>query len=390
MVIVISIIVSVLWIRLIKRFETSPRLTGKPSVIMYLFIVGISSTFVALHFYDFEYRVLPHLIYLSPLTYNVLCVGLCEEFGKFIVFYLAVGYTDIMKEPKDGLLQASAVALGFSVLENVLYSGYGMDNLLVRSVLCVAGHMSYAVIWGYAAGLYLFSKRAGRNEYGFSMVIGAVCTSAVFHGLYNYFLAIDLMPVSLGLTAAVIGISVFLLRYLRDRSPYKTADKDLIADAMKSNADNFQLNREAGLQAVKGGRYAEAGKYMRKASEVNRRERSTRVFIVFLELLTGQIEEFEAYRKLDRLCSKLTVYNLHRLKDRTEEVFADCPEKERLGNLLDDLIDEAGQRSVLKRRKAEFDRLAAAGAKKNGFLISDKDSIPMAYRHPEYYKEKLK
>ena len=124
MVLIISVTVSIIWLKLIKRFETSPRLTGKPSAIVCLFIAGIGSILVTLHFYDFEYSVLPYLINLSPLSYNVLCVGLCEEFGKFVVFYIAAGLTDITKEPKDGLLQASAVALSFAVIENIFYSGY--------------------------------------------------------------------------------------------------------------------------------------------------------------------------------------------------------------------------------------------------------------------------
>ena len=141
------------------------------------------------------------------------------------------------------------------------------------------------------------------------------------------------------------------------------------------------------MLAVKSGRFLDARLYLTKASKVNRREISTRVFVVFIDLLTGQIEEFEAYRKLDRLCSTLTFFNLHRIKDRASEVFAECDQKELLLNLINDLIDEARQKELLKKRRVQFDKLAAAGSSKNGFLISDKDSIPMAYRHPGYYKK---
>ena len=391
-VILISIVVSILWLMLIKRFETSSRLTGKPSVIIYLFIIGISSTFVSLHFRDFEYKVLPFIVQLSSLSYNVLCVGLCEEFAKFAVFYTAASITDITKEPKDGLLQAAAVALGFSIFENITYSGFGLGVLLLRSIQCVVGHISFAVIWGYAAGLYLFSKRAGKNEYGFGMVIGAVCTSAVFHGLYNYFFDIGFGFLSYAVVVIVVSISVYLLKYLKNRSPYQSENSTLVKDAMDSNPGNFQLNRQAGLHALKAGKYDEGLGWLKKAEAINRKELSTRVFVVFAELLTGEIDEFEAYRKVDKRCASLSAFTLHKLKDRTSEVFGSSEKTQVLLRIIDDIITAAGQREFYKRRVQQVERFIAESKYspgRGGFLISDKDSLPMAFRHPEFYKDEV-
>ncbi|MDC7227914.1 MAG: PrsW family intramembrane metalloprotease [Spirochaetales bacterium] len=389
MVLVISVTVSFFWLWFIKRFETSTRLTGKPSVIFSLFLCGIGSVFAALFLAELEELLLSHVAFLSPLTYYVFYVGLCEEFGKFLVFYLAASLTDMTKEPKDGLLQAAAVALGFAILENILYSDWGLGILLLRSVMATTGHMSFAVIWGYAAGLYLYSKRAGKNKYSFGMVIGAVCTAAVFHGLYDYFLGMDLKPISFLLDAIVLSISVYILRSLKGRSPYESGDKEAVAEAIESNSNNFHLNRLAGVQALKTRDFETAAKYFKKASTVNHREISTKVCLLFTELLTGSVEEFEAYRTLDRICSSINVSNLNRLRARIAEVFAGCPDEERLLNLIDDLIDETGYRELLKERIAQFDKYANAiagkGCADSGFLISDKNSLPMAYRHPSFY-----
>jgi tetratricopeptide (TPR) repeat protein len=291
-------------------------------------------------------------------------------------------------------VQAATVALAFAVTENVKYAGfYGIENLLRQSI---EGIMGFAVIWGCAAGLYLYSRRAGKNEYKFSMAAGAVVVAAVFHGLFNYFIYLDLSLISYSLLVLTVGITVFILRYLRKRSPYrpisftesKAALND-IGDALSLNPGNFLLNKRTGFYSIRAGSYTEALGYLKKAASVNPKVLSTRVYVILLEYHLNLIEEYIAFRELDKICGKVSVYNLIRLKEQTAQLFKDCDGQENLTAMLADMIDSIRFAQRVKNRIAEFDRAAGglSSSSNRGLMISGKDYLPMAYRHPGYYPD---
>ncbi|MBI9109353.1 MAG: PrsW family intramembrane metalloprotease [Spirochaetales bacterium] len=395
MIVLITITVSIFWLRILKKLESHGKLNDNRSVLGCMFLCGLLSIPVVHLLHEFSAFSYAHIINLSLFTYSVLFVGLFEETAKFLVFYVVARSSSFIKEPKDGLLQAASVALAFAVTENVKYAGfYGLENLLLRSVTGTMGHMAFAVIWGYAGGLYLCSRRTGKNEYSFSMVSGAVASAAVFHGFFNYFIYLDLSLISYLILVLSVGITVFILRYLRKRSPYRPlsfteskAALDDIGDALCLNPGSFLLNKRAGFHSIKAGSYTEALGYLKKASSVNHKELSTRVYVILLEYHLNLLEEYFAFRELDKVCSKVSVYNLIRLKEQAAELFEGCDGRENLTAMLDDMIDSIRFAQRVKNRIAEFDRAAGdLGSSSNrGFLIAGKDNLPMAYRHPGYY-----
>jgi len=397
MIVLITIAVSLIWLRILKRFESHDRLNDNKSVLGCMFLSGLASIPAAHLLHEFTLFFYAHIINFSLFTYSVLFVGLFEETAKFLVFYMIARSSSFIKEPKDGLLQAATVALAFAVTENVKYAGfYGIENLLRRSVISTTAHMTFAVIWGYAAGLYLYSRRIGKNEYSFSMVAGAVGLAAVFHGLFNYFIYLDLILVSYLLQLLTVGITVFILRYLKKRSPYRPLSLDEsrealgdIGDALCLNPGNFILNKRAGFHSIRAGKYTEALGYLKKASSVNPKELSSRVYVILLEYHLNLIEEYFAFRELDKVCGKVSVYNLIRLKEQATELFEDCDGRETLTSMLDDLIESIRFAQRVQSRIAEFDRAAGglSSGSNRGFMISGKDNLPMAYRHPGYYPD---
>ncbi|MCK5674103.1 MAG: PrsW family intramembrane metalloprotease, partial [Spirochaetales bacterium] len=88
---------------------------------------------------------------INPFITHFLIVGPVEEFTKFLVFIFLTGIFQSIKEPRDGILQAVSIALGFALMENFLYAlDYGIGVLLMRSILSIIGHSTYAAIWGFA------------------------------------------------------------------------------------------------------------------------------------------------------------------------------------------------------------------------------------------------
>lgn len=118
----------------------------------------------------------------------VLLAPIIEESGKFIMVRTTVYRNKNFNEPMDGIIYASAVALGFASIENGFYllravsvSRDLLPNvLLTRSLLSVPGHALFSSNWGFALGEHkFFGNRSGSVIRGFLLAV-------VLHGLFNY------------------------------------------------------------------------------------------------------------------------------------------------------------------------------------------------------------
>ena len=119
----------------------------------------------------------------------VLVAPIVEELGKFFAVKLSVYNHKEFNEPMDGIIYASAVALGFASIENGIYlfrisivSKYLLSNvILARSILSVPAHALFSSIWGYALGRAKFSKSQNKNL----IIIAGIALAIAFHSLFN-------------------------------------------------------------------------------------------------------------------------------------------------------------------------------------------------------------
>ncbi|MFC1888001.1 PrsW family intramembrane metalloprotease [Candidatus Cloacimonadota bacterium] len=118
----------------------------------------------------------------------VLIAPVIEELGKFLMVRTTVYKNKAFNEPMDGIVYASAVALGFASIENGFYllkavnvSKDLLSNvLLTRSLLSVPGHALFSSNWGIALGEHkFFGKRSGS-------VVKGLLLAILLHGLFNY------------------------------------------------------------------------------------------------------------------------------------------------------------------------------------------------------------
>jgi protease PrsW len=83
-------------------------------------------------------------------TAMFLMVGLIEE-GCKLLAALSVTKRHEFDEPIDGLIYATAAALGFATLENAFYLyQHGASLILLRGPISTLGHILFAGAWGYA------------------------------------------------------------------------------------------------------------------------------------------------------------------------------------------------------------------------------------------------
>ena len=74
-----------------------------------------------------------------------------KEFSKIILFIFFSYIYNSIKKVRDGIIQAVSIALGFALVENILYAlNYGPGFFILHSLIALIGHIALAAIWGFA------------------------------------------------------------------------------------------------------------------------------------------------------------------------------------------------------------------------------------------------
>jgi RsiW-degrading membrane proteinase PrsW (M82 family) len=154
------------------------------SLIVELFVLGILVT-VPVAFTENLFG-----LFMPELLLVVLIAPVVEELGKYFVVRRGVYYNREFNQPIDGIIYATAAALGFATLENVLYvfNSYLMSLPLaigtgmIRAILSVPGHALFSIMWGSALGIAKFSPPARREQ----IILGGLFLAMFFHGVFNF------------------------------------------------------------------------------------------------------------------------------------------------------------------------------------------------------------
>ncbi|PYZ95320.1 PrsW family intramembrane metalloprotease [Salipaludibacillus keqinensis] len=121
---------------------------------------------------------------VSSYFISFIQVSLTEEFMKWFIVLITVFYHVHFNQRYDGIVYATAVALGFASVENVLYIFVnGLDTAFFRAVFPVTSHALFGVVMGYYFGRAKFN-RTHRYHYLFL----ALFIPYLLHSLYNLIL----------------------------------------------------------------------------------------------------------------------------------------------------------------------------------------------------------
>jgi len=178
-----SILPALLWMILFYR---SDRFAPEPmKLVARTFLVGaIVGAAMA-----FSLKELPFK--MTFITAAVFIAPVSEELAKFLCVRWTVYENPEFNEPVDGMVYATAAALGFASVENILYvigswTGSGAEagvlTLAGRSVLSVPGHALFSSFWGLALGWHKIRKTP---RSAMTLVL-ALLGGMVVHGLFNY------------------------------------------------------------------------------------------------------------------------------------------------------------------------------------------------------------
>ncbi len=173
----------------------------------------------------FSLKELP--FYVSFLTLAVFIAPVTEETAKFLCVRWTVYNRSEFDEPVDGMVYATAAALGFASVENIIYvlnswaSGGAEIGVLVltgRSVISVPAHALFSSLWGLALGWH---KKRKTLKSSLLVVLGLLA-GMVLHGLFNYLTSANLFGGLLFLSLMAIswrGVFLLIRRALKPDIP---------------------------------------------------------------------------------------------------------------------------------------------------------------------------
>lgn len=137
------------------------------------------------------------------LGLSFFVVGLGEELFKLVAVYLAVARSEHFSEPMDGIIYAIATAIGFSVVENILYiSAFGLMVAPLRGTIATLAHIAFSGLAGYYLGKAQFSTKSLPH-----MALG-LATASFAHGLYDFLLITRLV------SPIILVLLIFGLQYI--------------------------------------------------------------------------------------------------------------------------------------------------------------------------------
>ncbi len=123
--------------------------------------------------------------YGYALFHSFLVAGLVEELAKVACVYWVVWRRPEFDERLDGIVYAAYAALGFAMVENVLYLWkFTHSNeefvrvYLLRALLAVPGH----AMWGGMMGYFAAKRRFDHTGPG---LLGGFFVAVLLHGMYD-------------------------------------------------------------------------------------------------------------------------------------------------------------------------------------------------------------
>lgn len=180
------------WLRRYDRFEPEP--------IRSLLLVGILGGFVSGQVAGIGNDLATRFLGLTPGLGGFLSSGEPLPAGQALALAMFVGFNEeIVKavaavlftrlfgsvdEPVDAILYAMITALGFAVVENILYAmQFGEGVLLSRYLLPTPMHVVLALLWGnaWAKGRFLQPQRPL-----WLVMAPSVCVASVLHGGWDF------------------------------------------------------------------------------------------------------------------------------------------------------------------------------------------------------------
>ncbi len=143
---------------------------------------------------------------------SFLLIAPLEEAAKLAVVMIFAWKNRNFNEENDGIVYAGTVAIGFAMVENVLYVvQFGLATGIMRAMTAIPLHTFTGVLMGYFIGIARFASAAPERNVkvarGFFMAYG-------FHAVYDTFVLSETVA-ALFMVPLVVALFVMGIVYLK-------------------------------------------------------------------------------------------------------------------------------------------------------------------------------
>lgn len=196
-----------------------------PGLLASLFVLGaltvFSSMLVEIVYDLVASAILPAGSIPYKLIENFLIIAATEEVGKYVVLRWRTWKSPHFNYTFDAVVYAVVVSLGFATLENIFYLMDGsMTTAVARALLSVPGHAIDGVFMGFFYGVAKHAQHMGDTKRCSSNLWMALIAPVVIHGLYDFFISTELLPVFLLFEIVITVIAViYINRLSKDSAP---------------------------------------------------------------------------------------------------------------------------------------------------------------------------
>lgn len=143
---------------------------------------------------------------------SFIVIAPVEEAVKLAVVLLFVWKNKNFNEENDGIVYVGAAAIGFAMVENVMYVlQHGLGTGIMRALTSVPLHTFTGVLMGYFVGIAKFAPSSQqRNRF----IIRGFCIAYLVHAVYDTF-ALSSTAAALLILPLVVALFVFGIIYLK-------------------------------------------------------------------------------------------------------------------------------------------------------------------------------
>ncbi len=176
----------IIWLYFLQQIDVFQKETwGNIIITCIMGMIFSFGTFIISDFINITFQFKLGENPVSDFFYCVFGIGAVEELVKFIPVLIMLKLSKSIDEPIDYIIYASASALGFAFIENLLYFHEGgLNSIHGRALSAVISHMFNSSVIAY--GLILCRFRFGGDKYAY--LFFAYLIASASHGFYDFWL----------------------------------------------------------------------------------------------------------------------------------------------------------------------------------------------------------
>lgn len=204
------------WLRRLDRFEPE-RLRD----LLRIGLLGGALAILVALFLGIPLHRMPR----AALFYGL--AGINEEVAKSWATVLLLKRRDLVDEPVDVVVYALSVALGFALIENLLYFLPGQASIpLLRNLYSLPAHLCFAMIWAVPLVPVFWGDRAKAHPY--LWILPFIGVAGLVHGASNTLLTlVKGWPLAAWMAvplATMVLLGRHVLKHYADQSPFLPLD----------------------------------------------------------------------------------------------------------------------------------------------------------------------